>query len=565
MKVANRTPAFVLLLVLSTLVFLFCSPGPDYEHYSEWTEALRHGTAASLSSQTLSPSGMPMSHWGHGTALVLGVFHLLFSSFIDLSASAQLAGVALLLVSSWSLFGIMNALGLENRYQLLVYSLFLGGTNFGYYFIYLASEAVTSAVILFFSWLVFAKKENTLSTALVLGAGMSILLTSRPQIILATLPVLSVFVLREFRNWNHARSLMFFGLAALGLLTGALQVLQVNQWMTGNALHSPLAFGDSTFQSLGEPSLSVAAKVLLSRRVGILIFTPLLALAFFASLAISMRKSLPAEWRLFFGLACLVNAANLAIVSAYYAWSGGWSFGSRYFIPSGLLLFLSLPVVLREIRGRGAAILPIVFLLFAIPTMIALLGGREAMIVGVVSLAAWAVTGPRHAAGGSFATMTAGASASVAISAFCIFTISGEDSFFWKVNPLTALPEWHWAISAVLIFLVALSVNSYAQRQSRPFDLQSARLQVGVTVAGLAIALFQSVKFIEFRSATEEYRSAQVAMPDARFKYRAPFHFENFSDDVDDGRAYYEWSDAELSVLRAFRDSARKSSELEHP
>ena len=159
---------FPLLLLLSALIFLSWGKGPDYGRYQDWAEALQRGSAASITSETVSPSGMPVSHWAHGTGVVLGIFHILYPP-ISFSLSAGCVGVVLFLISSLSLWGILDAIELDHRLKLLVYSLFLIGTNFGYYFMRLASEAVTSAVIMALSWLVLTKKTNNFSTAVALG------------------------------------------------------------------------------------------------------------------------------------------------------------------------------------------------------------------------------------------------------------------------------------------------------------------------------------------------------------------------------------------------------------
>ena len=303
-SVIENMRLFPLLLLLCALIFFCWREGPDLWHYQEWAEALLRESAVSLSSAIVSPSGMPVSHWAPGTGVVLGIFHLLYPTCFSPSLSAGCVGVALFLISSLSLWGILDAIQLEHGLKLLTYSLFLAGTNFGYYFLYLSSEAVTSAVIMSLSWLVLTKKTNQLSSAVAVAVGSCILITSRPQAVLALIPILGVFAWRELQKRDLRQSLIFFGIIGIGSCVGLLQVLQVNQWMTGNWFHSPLYFGDNTFHSLGYPTFAAAVKVLLSYKhgVGVLIFTPLVGFAFFASLGLSFRKSLPVEWRLFFGL-----------------------------------------------------------------------------------------------------------------------------------------------------------------------------------------------------------------------------------------------------------------------
>jgi hypothetical protein len=544
--------------------------GPDFLRYQDWAEALLRGSAASIRSETVSPSGMPVSHWGHGTGVVLGIFHILYPSFFSFSLSARCAGVALFLISSLSLWGILDAIELENRLKLLVYSLFLAGTNFGIHFIYLASETVTSAVIMALSWLVLTKKRNNFSSAVALGVGSCILITSRPQAVLALVPILGVFAWREFQKCDIARSALFFGAVGIGCFAGLLQVLQVNQWMTGNWLHSPHFFGDGTFQSASLPSFAVALKVLFSHRAdrAVLIYTPLLGLAFFASLGLSFRKSLLAEWRLFFGLSCLVNIANLAIISGYYCWDGGWFFTSRYFIPSALLLFLALPVTVREARAQHAAVFGLVLSLFAIPTVVAL-NGVNAFVAGVMTLAAWAVVGVHQRAADSRGILAVTAASIIILSEFCVWA-NGQFSFgILKLLPPAPADGVVLAVGFLVALsvslLVVLSVNTYVSHEDKHSGLKWVHVPGGIVAVGLALTLFQVMKFVEFRSATEEYRRAQIAKPDARFNFKAPFNFENFSTDVDEGQESHDWSDDEMTRMRAFRDTIRATAALKHP
>jgi len=588
-RIGGNMRLFPLLLLLSALVFLRSVGGPDYGRYEEWAEALLRGSAASIESSTVSPSGMPVSAAAHGTGVVLGIFHLLYPPFFSASLSARCVGVALFLISSLALWGILDAIELQHRLKLLVYSLFLAGTNFGYYFIYLASEAVTSAVIISLSWLVLTKKRNNFSSAIALGVGCCILITSRPQAVLALIPILGVFSWREFQKCDIARSALFFGVIGIGCFAGLLQVMQVNQWMTGSWLHSPLSFGDETFQSIGLPSFAVAVKVLFSHRVGLLTFTPLLGLAFFASLGFSFRKSLPSEWRFFFGLSCLVNVANLAIISGFYAWNGDWSFGSRYFIPSALLLFLALPVTLREVGERYATVLALVLALFAIPTVIALNGAKPtvvplngaetAFMAGLAALAAWAVVGVYQRAASSREIysremLAVAAASTVILSEFCVFAATRPQKF-WGPAP-AELSGLALALVFVVVlsvnFFIVLSVNTYVNHEHKHSNHEDKHsglnwfgVSGGIATVGLALTLFQAVKFVEFRSATEEYRRAQIAKPDAKFKFKAPFVFDNLSADVDGGQEDHEWSDDEMTHARAFRDKVRTTAALKRP
>jgi hypothetical protein len=268
---------------------------------------------------------------------------------------------------------------------------------------------------------------------------------------------------------------------------------------------------------------------------------------------------------LFFGLSCLVNVANLAIISGYYGWDGGWrTFGSRYFIPSALLLFLALPVTLREARAQHAAVFGLVLSLFAIPTVVAL-NKVNAFVAGLMALAAWAVVGVHQRAADSRGILAVTAASTVILSEFCAFAVGHFSSRILKLlQPAPAegllLVLGFFVVLAVSL-LVVLSVNTYVRHADEHSGLSWVLVPGGIAAVSLTLTLFQAMKFMEFRSATEDYRRAQIAKPDARFKFKAPFNFENFSEDVDGPE---EWSDEEMKRARTFRDTIRATTALEH-
>jgi hypothetical protein len=121
-------------------------------------------------------------------------------------------------------------------------------------------------------------------------------------------------------------------------------------------------------------------------------------------------------------------------------------------------------------------------------------------------------------------------------------------------------------------FVVVLSAKTYVNHESKHSNYENKhsglkwfRVPGGIAAIGLALTLFQAMKFVEFRSATEEYRRAQIAKPDARFKFKAPFVFDNLTAYVDYEQEDQDWSDDEMTRARAFRDKIRTTAALKRP
>src|SRR5262249_16452076 len=250
-----------------------------------------------------------------------------------------------------------------------------------------------------------------------------------------------------------------------------------------------------------------------------------------------------------------------------------------------------------------ATVLALVLSLFAIPTVIALNGAKPnvvplngaeiAFMAGLMALATWAVVGvyqraPYSREIYSREMLAVTAASTVILSEFCVFAanrpqvaIPGRRRIILDILKLLQLtPAELSGLALALVFVVVLSVtffvvlsvNTYVNHEDKHNSHEDKHSGLnwfgvpgGIAAVGLALTLFQAVKFVEFRSATEEYRRAQLAKPDARFKFKAPFVVNNLSDVVDISQEDHEWSDDEMTRARAFRDKVRTTAALKRP
>jgi hypothetical protein len=227
-------------------------------------------------------------------------------------------------------------------------------------------------------------------------------------------------------------------------------------------------------------------------------------------------------------------------------------------------------VALRETRERYAAIAALGLSLLAIPTLVALnaLNGVEnALVAGLMALGAM-VGAYQHSAQSRAILAVAGASTAILFE-FCVFAVR-QELFLPILNRLPAVPVELWGpahvffvVLSVSLFVLSVTYLNYEDKQS---GLNLGRVAGGIAAVGLALTVFQAVKFLEFRSATKEYRRVQIAKPDARFNFKAPFNFGVFNFDVElENWRGDEWSDDERTRMRTFRDTIRATAALKRP
>ncbi|MFB6190595.1 MAG: hypothetical protein ABEJ91_03415 [Candidatus Nanohaloarchaea archaeon] len=164
----------------------------------------------------------------------------------------------------------------------------------------------------------------------------------------------------RFQDFSFDNALVY-GFA--GGLAGLLPLLAYNTAIFGHPFDLTMFYNtinkaalEAARNSLGNPSvfglepglmLSRAARLLLSPGYGLLVFSPVLAFAFYGLWnAYHRRKDL---------VICISASlgASLLFVSSLSAWGNGAMYGARYLLPASSLLFLATPWAVRKLSRHG--------------------------------------------------------------------------------------------------------------------------------------------------------------------------------------------------------------------
>jgi len=158
------------------------------------------------------------------------------------------------------------------------------------------------------------------------------------------LPIWTAFILRR-----QPRTLPRF---VLGGLPCAAALLLYNYAITGSPLTNPYAFeAHDAFAQMKSaygvrlPSITAMWGLLFSPFRGLLFYAPALAVAAYAYLT-ARRRQLLSDAVSPLGL---LTIGYLLLISSYFVWWGGWSYGPRHLIPLAMLLFYEgIPLVARR-------------------------------------------------------------------------------------------------------------------------------------------------------------------------------------------------------------------------
>ena len=158
------------------------------------------------------------------------------------------------------------------------------------------------------------------------------------------LPVWAIFILRR-----QPRALPRF---VLGGLPCAAALLLYNYAITGSPLTNPYdyvahdAFAEmKSAYGVRLPSLTAMWGLLFSPFRGLLFYAPALAVAAYAYLT-ARRRQLLSDAISPLGL---LTIGYLALISSYFVWWGGWSYGPRHLIPLAMILFYEgVPLVAKR-------------------------------------------------------------------------------------------------------------------------------------------------------------------------------------------------------------------------
>ena len=193
-------------------------------------------------------------------------------------------------------------------------------------------------------------------TALTIGCGLSLAGVARPQLAPVIVVLLAATCARTSRRAAAGATVM---IAAAG---AALAVFNV-RWFGNPAGALPLLTNANAAihatSATFAPSVEGVLGLLLSPNRGILVFSPVVALAFAGRLRLRGHQPSVARWCLFAAL------AQLLLYASYSVWWGGHTFGPRY--ATDLLPLLVPAAALRLSRpSRGMALLGTTVLVWSV-------------------------------------------------------------------------------------------------------------------------------------------------------------------------------------------------------
>jgi hypothetical protein len=148
------------------------------------------------------------------------------------------------------------------------------------------------------------------------------------------LPIWTVFILR-----HQPRALPRF---VLGGLPCAAALLAYNYAITGSPLTTPYAY--EAHHAFAEMKSAYGIRLPSADALWGLLFSPFRGLLFYApALAVTAYAYLTARRRHLLSDAVsplgLLTIGYLALISSYFVWWGGWSYGPRHLIPLAMILF----------------------------------------------------------------------------------------------------------------------------------------------------------------------------------------------------------------------------------
>lgn len=368
----------IVALLFAMALAAAASGGPDYSRYEDWGIAGLSGTLWEARVYTISPQGVPLMMWAHGSGFVFAAADLLTPAWLDFRGSAMLVGwLGALLLWAAMLRTLWIVAGGDAVLTLLGAALFFVATHGGYYSHIHASESLALAATGLLVWLAFEPRSAGRLAFLVAGLSLAFLVIIKPYWVLYGAGTLAVLSLRTLRDGGSRTALVGrLALAAAPVVVAVAQTALTNRWMTGSWLRSSYQFGDATFRSFDFANPEFAA-VLVHPWHGLLAYHPFYALGALAVLLVAVAgvgsaraadRAFPtregssspvlSERRIFFGLAAAAMAANLHIQAAWIVWwLGRATFGMRGLAPAAAIVVPAFVLVAVHLQRRSAAML----------------------------------------------------------------------------------------------------------------------------------------------------------------------------------------------------------------
>jgi len=160
-----------------------------------------------------------------------------------------------------------------------------------------------------------------------------------------------------FLNERKIKPLFLF---STGLLPGLLVLLFYNYYTSGSLLTMSYAYNaDTAYKEIHQnygfsfPSFKSLWGLSFSGYMGLFIFAPLL----FVSMFYFIKENLKSKWLIMLktNYLAIFTIAYFAMISCYFIWWGGWSYGPRYLIVLAVLLLYESILMLSALKFNKIA------------------------------------------------------------------------------------------------------------------------------------------------------------------------------------------------------------------
>lgn len=223
-----------------------------------------------------------------------------------------------------------------------------------------------AGILIFASYLVY-KKSYSSNFLYLSGALCGLAILTEYMVGLFAIVIALDLLIHHKTNF---KGLIFSGLKfGVGCLPFVLLVLWHNYLVTGNSFTMPYSFVSNvnfapmrTNLGFRTPSLSVIWELFFGQYRGMIFYAPVLLIAFPCWIKALIDN--PEKYR----FTALLLAIWVVVLSMYYMWDGGYSYGPRHLIPPAMILFYeSIRTILKSRFAINASIaLGTIGLVFAI-------------------------------------------------------------------------------------------------------------------------------------------------------------------------------------------------------
>jgi len=347
------------ILIFSLLLFisqtdLLVSRGADFWKYLNWANAFESRDIDRLrdtESKSLSPVGVPLSQWSHGTGLIFQLGKKLFNNEAG-GNDVKIIGWIWMMIFWWAMALLLDKVSSGNRtLTLLGILVSYLGTHAGFCSFSYSSEALSYTCLAMMGLLVLRKQRIGIFEILTVSVLSAFLILIRLYLALYFIPVFGILYYSIcFKDTvSSLKEKILKGCIPIIPLGIALfQILQVNYWMTGNWLRSPYVFGLEGFYSIDFTKPEFSA-VLFHPLNGLLIYHPFYLLGALVVVVMIVKSRNKIE-KVFFLTIALILFLHLYLQASWYVWwMGMLTFGMRGLGIWGVLL---VPVFIRYLAVR---------------------------------------------------------------------------------------------------------------------------------------------------------------------------------------------------------------------